>query len=405
MAKYKRKKPQNVADRLRWLAPHVEDFKACLARKGYSAATITELMRLLACWAEWVRNAGFDIGTIETGFAASAEIFQGSKTARAPQGAAALFIAYLRRNEALARREPPLRPEETWPILAAFRSWMREQRGVADSTLDTYQSTLSRPAEGARRRSRSPTRRQPCATSCSNGRGPHGRGRAQCIAVATRAFLRYLVAQGQLPAGRDHAVPGFASWQLATTPRFLSDPDLARVLAACDGADRLRDRAVILLLARLGLRASEVAHLSFEQIDWAGGRLTVAGKSRREERLPLTQEVGDAIIAYIERARPRGGDAARVFLTDAAPIVPLSRVAVKCIVRRALGRAGVDSPHRGAHVLRHSAATAMLRHGVSLAGVGAVLRHRSPSMTALYAKVDIALLSEIAQPWGGRLPC
>lgn len=404
MAKYKRKKPQNVADRLRWLAPHVEDFKACLAWKGYSAATITELARLLACWAEWVRNAGFDIGTIETGFAASAEIFQGSKIARAPQGAAALFIAYLRQNDALAHRVPPLRPEETWPILAAFRCWMREQRGVADSTLDTYQSTLSSLMKALGD--------DPLAYTAIAVRNfvlerasPHGRGRAQCIAVATRAFLRYLVAQGQLPAGRDHAVPGFASWQLATTPRFLSDPDLARVLAACDGADRLRDRAIILLLARLGLRASEVAHLSFEQIDWAGGRLTVAGKSRREERLPLTQEVGDAIIAYIERARPEVAATARVFLTDAAPIVPLSRVAVKCIVRRALGRAGVDSPHRGAHVLRHSAATAMLRHGVSLAGIGAVLRHRSPSMTALYAKVDISLLSEIAQPWGGRLPC
>jgi integrase/recombinase XerD len=172
----------------------------------------------------------------------------------------------------------------------------------------------------------------------------------------------------------------------------------------CDGEDRLRDRAVILLLARLGLRASEVAHLHFEQIDWADGRVTIAGKARREERLPLTQEVGDAIIAYIERSRPRVATS-RVFLTDIAPIVPLSRIAVKCIVRRALDRAGVDSPYRGAHVLRHSAATAMLRHGVSLAGVGAVLRHRSPSMTALYAKVDIALLSDIAQPWAGRLPC
>jgi integrase len=207
-----------------------------------------------------------------------------------------------------------------------------------------------------------------------------------------------------LPSGRDHAVPSFASWQLATTPRFLSDRDLARVLTACDGEDRLRDRAVILLLVRLGLRASEVAHLNFEQIDWAGGSLTIAGKVRREERLPLPQEVGDAIIAYIERSRPRVATT-RVFLTDIAPVVPLSRIAVKCIVRRTLNRAGVESPCRGAHVLRHSAATAMLRHGVSLAGVGAVLRHRSPSMTALYAKVDIALLSEIAQPWAGRLPC
>lgn len=403
MAKYKRKKPQNVADRLSWLTPHVEGFKAWLGQNGYSPATITELTRLLACWAEWVRNAGFDIDSVEAGVTASAEIFRGGKTVRAPQGAAALFIYYLRQTGILASQMPSPRPEETWPILAAFRSWMREQRGVADSTLDTYQTTLTDLLTALSD--------DPAAYTAMAVRDfvlerarPHGRGRAQCIAVATRAFLRYLVADGRLPAGRDHAVPSFASWQLATTPRFLSDPDLARVLAACDGADRLRDRAIILLLARFGLRASEAAHLSFAQIDWADGRLTVAGKARREERLPLTQEVGDAIIAYIERARPRIATT-RVFLTDVAPVIPLSRFAVKCIVRRALNRAAVDSPHRGAHVLRHSAATAMLRHGVSLAGVGAVLRHRSPSMTALYAKVDIALLSEIAQPWGGRLPC
>ena len=403
MAKNKRKIPQSTADRLRWLTPYAEGFKAQLVRDGYSAATIIELTRLLACWAEWMQSASFDIDTVETGFAASAAIFRGGKTARAPQGAAALFIEHLRKSGVLSPETPSPRPSETWPILAAFRSWMREQRGVANSTLDTYQSTL---IDMLKALGDDPAGYTAAAVRdfVLERASPHGRGRAQCIAVATRAFLRYLVAQGLLPPGRDHAVPSFASWQLATTPRFLSDLDLARVLAACDGADRLRDRAVILLLARLGLRASEVAHLRFDQIDWADARLTIAGKARREERLPLTQEVGDAIIAYIEQARPRPATA-RVFLTDVAPIVPLSRVAVKCIVRRALKRANVDSPHRGAHVLRHSAATAMLRHGVSLAGVGAVLRHRSPSMTALYAKVDIALLSEIAQPWGGRLPC
>jgi integrase/recombinase XerD len=234
---------------------------------------------------------------------------------------------------------------------------MREQRGVADSTLDTYQSTLTDLL--------AMLGDDPAAYTAAAIRGfvldrarPHGRGRAQCIAVATRAFLRYLVAQGRLPSGRDHAVPSFASWQLATTPRFLSDSDIARVVAACDGEDRLRDRAVILLLVRLGLRASEVAHLNFEQIDWASGWLTIAGKMRREEWLPLPQEVGDAILAYIERARPRVVTT-RVFLTDVAPVVPLSRIAMKCVVRRALNRAGVESPCRGAHMLRHSAATAM----------------------------------------------
>jgi integrase/recombinase XerD len=143
MAKYKHKKPQNVADRLRWLIPHVEGFTAQLRQSGYSAATITELTRLLACWAEWMRNAGFDIDSIETGFAASAKVFRGGRTARAPQGAAALFVTYLRHHGVLPPPVRPARPEEIWPILAAFRNWMREQRGVADSTLDTYQSTLT----------------------------------------------------------------------------------------------------------------------------------------------------------------------------------------------------------------------------------------------------------------------
>ena len=209
---------------------------------------------------------------------------------------------------------------------------MREQRGVAESTLDTYQSTLvdllTRLGDDPRNYGAAAVR-----AFVLDRAKPHGRGRAQGIAVATRAFLRYLVATGQCPPGRDYAVPGFATWQLATTPRFLSAADLERVLAACKGEDRLRDRAVVLLLARLGLRASEVANLGFAQIDWENGRITVVGKSRREERLPLTQEVGDAIIGYVEWARPRSATAL-VFLTDAAPVQPLSRVAVKCIVSR-----------------------------------------------------------------------
>jgi integrase/recombinase XerD len=233
---------------------------------------------------------------------------------------------------------------------------------------------------------------------------PHSRGRAKTIATSTRAFLRYLVATGQCPTGRDYAVPRFANWQLASVPRFLVAEDIERVVAACEGESRLRDRAIVLLLARLGLRASEAANLELTRIDWKNGRIAIAGKSRREEWLPLTQEVGDAIIAYIEQARPRL-PTSRLFSTDLAPIRPLTRVAVKCIMRRALLRAGIKSAHRGAHVLRHSAATAMLRQGISLSGVGAVLRHRSPAMTQHYAKVDFGLLSEIAQPWAGRHPC
>ncbi|WP_271623407.1 tyrosine-type recombinase/integrase [Bradyrhizobium sp. CCBAU 11430] len=159
---------------------------------------------------------------------------------------------------------------------------------------------------------------------------PHSRGRAKTIATSTRAFLRFLVATGQCPAGRDYAVPRFANWQLASVPRFLAANDIERTIAACEGKSRLRDRTIVLLLARLGLRASEVANLKLTDIDWRNGRLAITGKSRREAWLPLTQEVGDAIIVYLEQARPRL-PTPQLFFT--APIRPLTRIAVKCIVR------------------------------------------------------------------------
>jgi integrase/recombinase XerD len=160
----------------------------------------------------------------------------------------------------------------------------------------------------------------------------------------------------------------------------------------------VRDRAVLLFLARLGLRAGEVAQLKFRDIDWDNGLITVCGKGRREERLPLPQDVGSATLRYLQYHRPRW-HADEMFITARAPFRSLTRWAITCIVRRALARAGVKAPNNGAHVLRHSAATTMLRQGASLAGIGTVLRHRSPRTTAHYAKVSFGLLSVIAQPW------
>jgi site-specific recombinase XerD len=228
---------------------------------------------------------------------------------------------------------------------------------------------------------------------------PYGIERAKSITVAVRTFLRFLAATGQCAPGMDHAIPGFASWQLSTVPRFLSPEDVEQVIGSCaDDANGRRDRAVLLLLARLGLRASEVAKLKFADIDWHNGSITVCGKARRQASLPLPQEVGDAMLRYLQRGRP-SLPVPEVFTTVVAPLRPLTRAAVTHIVRSALRRTGIPSPINGAHVLRHSAATTLLRQGVSLAGVGAVLRHRSPSTTAHYAKVDVGLLAEIAQPW------
>ena len=215
-----------------------------------------------------------------------------------------------------------------------------------------------------------------------------------------RAFLRFLVATGQCSESLLQAVPQFAHYQLASTPRFLEPEELERVIGACSDKNAVgaRDRAVILLLARLGLRASEVAELTFDDIDWNNGRIVVCGKGRRREWLPLPQQIGDAIIGYLRRGRPPL-QVPQVFTSVLAPHRPMTRFAVTHVVRSALRRAGVKAPISGAHLLRHSAATAMLRKGATLAGVAAVLRHRSPRTTAHYAKIDFGLLGEIAQPW------
>jgi integrase len=197
---------------------------------------------------------------------------------------------------------------------------------------------------------------------------------------------------------------------LASLPRYIDAADVERLTATCDPgcAAGARDRAVILLLARLGLRAGDVRDLLLGDIDWSQGRLRVMGKGRCESWLPLPQEVGDAVWHYLEHFRPRIDDA-HVFLRVYAPWGPLpSSGPISKLVRRAIQRAGIRAPSMGAHVLRHSAATAMLREGVSLDIIGAVLRHRCMESTAHYAKVDDALLQAVTQPWPikeGALPC
>jgi site-specific recombinase XerD len=281
---------------------------------------------------------------------------------------------------------------------------MRQHRGLTEATLDVYQPIIAELLTALGGDSRRYTAEALRGFALDRAR-QHGISRAKTVVVSVRSFLRFLGATGQCSTGMQHAILGFASWQVSTVPRFLAAEDVELVIASCaaDG-NGPRDKAVLLLLARLGLRASEVARLRFEDIDWIHGLLTVSGKARRQEKLPLPQEVGDALLLYLRQSR-RPLRTPEVFTTVWAPVRPLTRAAVTHIVRAALRRAGIKAPINGAHVLRHSVATTMLRHGASLAGIGAVLRHRSPRTTAHYAKVDFDLLSEIAQPWPEATSC
>jgi site-specific recombinase XerD len=281
---------------------------------------------------------------------------------------------------------------------------MCAHRGLTETTLDVYQHILLGflDAVGDDAATYSPETLRAFVLDRAR---PHGIERAKSIVVAVRSFVRFLGATGRCPVGMEHAIPGFASWRLASVPRFLVAKDVERVIDSCTGhVFELRDRAVLLLLARLALRASEVAQLKFSDIDWRKSEISVCGKGRRQELLPLPQEVGNAILRYVNEGRP-SLHAPEVFTTVLAPFHPVTRATVTHIVRAALLRAGIKAPINGAHVLRHSAATTMLREGASLASVGAVLRHHSPMTTAHYAKVDFGLLSEIAQPWPEASSC
>src|SRR5712664_1998856 len=223
----------------------------------------------------------------------------------------------------------------------------------------------------------------------------------QKLITSLRAFLRYLNYNGDSRDDLAPAIPAVSHWRLAKLPRCLSAEEVKRLVAACDGADagRLRDRAIVLMLVRLGLRAGDVAQLRLTDIDWNRGTLQVIGKGRYQVRLPLPQDVGDAVLRYLEQ-RLANGDTDQVFVRSIAPYRPFaSGDGVSSVVRHALQRARIEVPAKGAHLLRHTAATEMLRNGVPLEQAGLVLRHRSIDMTAYYAKADVALLKQIAQPW------
>ncbi|MXX87765.1 MAG: tyrosine-type recombinase/integrase [Boseongicola sp. SB0677_bin_26] len=300
--------------------------------------------------------------------------------------------------EAQIARKKPLNPG-----LQAFHAWLRQNRGVSETTVRNYDRDVSSllhdlgndPAKYDAALVRKVLLRRFAKVSKSH---------AQRLVSVMRGYLRFLSSTGQCPASLVGAVPNAGIWRLATLPRYLPTEDIEKVIASCDGtrpAD-IRDLAILLLLARLGLRAGDVHFLKLRDIDWDNAEIHVCGKSRRSVRLPLPQDAGDALLAYIEQARPRGSEQA-VFLRSRAPFRPFSRSsAISSIVHKALQRAGVNSPGgRGAHVLRHSAATTLLRAGASLDTVGALLRHESSMTTAIYAKVDLAMLREVAQPWTG----
>lgn len=310
------------------------------------------------------------------------------------------FIRYLQTIEVASKSSNAPLP----PLVDGFRLWLEHHRGLSETTIDRYGEAA---VEVLREVGKDPSAydAKRLRSFVLKRAGQRGIGSTRAILSAVRIFLRYLAINGLCQPGLDGAIPGIAGWRLASLPRCLSANEVEQLLTACEATSlmSLRDRAVILLLARLGLRASDVAALRFADIDWEDGSILVKGKSRREARLPLPQEVGDALLAYLEQ-RPRVLNEP-IFLRVVAPIRGLAAPAISQLVMRVMRRAGIKASSYGSHILRHAAATEMLRQGHSLYDIGSVLRHRSVDMSAHYAKVDMELLKHVVQPWPEVLSC
>ncbi len=323
--------------------------------------------------------------------------FAGCNNSRSKIG---LFIDYLIGTGIAPPRPMPAR-EEPGQYVARFLVWLRRYRGIGERTIESYHKAmrvlLPHLGDDPDRYSATLIRN---TVQCRLETASRDLVRRETSAL--RLYLRFLVLDGLCRPGLVAAVPTVPLQRFSTLPRHLPRDDIERIIASCDRATPmgLRDRAILLLLARLALRAGDVANLRLNDIDWDKAVVRVSGKSRRAAVLPLPQDVGAAVKDYILRARPVV-DTEKVFLRMMPPLhQPLASGGVSAVAQAAIKRSGVKAEGLPAgHVFRHSAATNLLRDNTPLEVIGTLLRHQSTQTTAIYARVDVRMLREVAQPW------
>lgn len=392
----------------------IDGFAENLKTAGYSRFTIRAHLGAAAHFSNWAGIMGLTIAELDDTVGQKFQRHLASCQCRPYMGkyittAAAsvrLLRDYLFQIGAVMPHSPKNEETRELTLLTAFGKWMIQNRGVTQGTLNHYRPIIASFLESI---DSDPCRIDSCSLQAFilDRTERLGKKNIKGMRTALRTFLRYLIAEGKCATGLDAALPAGAQWRLSTLPRYLPASDVERVVAACDASTSAgcRDRAIVLLLARLGLRGDDIVRLRISDIDWQHASVRLSGKGRREVRLPLTQEVGDSILDYLERGRP-AVESDHVFIRTIAPLRPFSNSSpVSKVVTRAIRRAGIRTVFHGAHVLRHSAATEMLRQGISLQDIGSILRQRSIETTAHYAKVDVELLQLVAQPWPAVTSC
>ena len=383
------------------LTMYVDSFCDDLAEQGYALEPACVQLRLMAHLSRWLDAEGLDVGDLTP---ARAEDFL---RARRAAGCRALvshrglvpLTAHLTNLGALSP-PPAALPTANDLLVGTYRRHLVVDRGLAPSTVAHYiEVALEVLVQWKDRELAMVSAGDVSAFTVGECRQRNVPS-AKALVTAVRSWLRFLNAEGLTAHDLAGAVPAVAGWRGGWIPRGLGEAEVAAVLGSVDPttAVGLRDRAVLVVLARLALRAGEVAALVLDDVNWRQGEIVIGGKGARRDRLPLPVDVGEALVAYVRDGRPRVASRA-LFLRAHAPLVGLSSDGVGGIVACAGKRAGFRV---SAHRLRHSAATAMLRGGASLSEVGQVLRHADVDTTAIYAKVDYGALRTLAQPWPGR---
>ncbi|MDE0001293.1 MAG: tyrosine-type recombinase/integrase [Rhodospirillaceae bacterium] len=396
---------------------NVDAFIGELSDQGYGDETMRQYSAACRHFVAWLHHSDLALGQTDDGVirrfldhdcaCSHPRVYQprgrfaGSFWTRAMIGRFADFLA---RTGAIEPWREEVPPEARSDLVDGFLDWMHRHRGVRETTIREYGNKLRRdvlPVLGG----------DPASYDVSGIRAAFAdlakagsSARLANIATALRGYLGYLGANGFCSPALVGAVPAIRRQPAANLPRHVGEADIEALIASCDTATPIgmRDHAIMLLLARLALRAGDIAALRLDDLDWEQARIRVDGKSRRRVALPLPQDAGDALKIYILRGRPRA-QSDFVFLRSRAPHRGLScGASVAAVVRGAMGRAGIDGEGLpAAHLFRHSRATNLLRGGASLETVAALLRHKSLETTTLYARVDAPMLLEIAQPWPG----
>ena len=390
------------------LAAHIDGFADLLSQQGYATQTARSKIRLVDDLSTWLGRRQLD------GADLLQDQFHGFLKARKKQSllrrgdswTLTQLLAHLRRRGAVFPQTARAIATAIDRITRDYTHFLVHERGLRPATLTNYVPIARRFLEtkfGAGKVSLSKLHLTDVTQFVVGDSSTGSPRRAQLTASALRSFLGFLTHQGKIPASLAASVPTVANWRLAELPQFLQPAEVEKLLRSCNQKTPTgrRDYALLLLLARLGLRAGEVVHLTLESINWAAGEVLIQGKSAREDRLPLPPDVGRALAAYLRRDRPVCSSR-RVFIRMKAPRQGFASSAAVCtILKRALRRAELHPQKMGAHLLRRSLATHMLRRGASLAQIGEVLRHQLAQTTEIYAKVDLAALRPLAQPWPG----